>query len=72
MEQGLSGVQASSTAKRKHNQTVLDGLALHLAVLDWPQEASQHDAEIRVALARSRAPTVNPLAQPAGVMAWKR
>ena len=36
------GVQASATGKRKHNQAVLDGLALHLAVLDWPQEAAQH------------------------------
>jgi tRNA(fMet)-specific endonuclease VapC len=36
------GVQASATAERKRNQTVLDGLALQLAVLDWPQEAAQH------------------------------
>ena len=28
------GVHAS--AKRKQNQAVLDSLALHLAVLDWP------------------------------------
>ena len=46
------GVQASATAKRKQNQAVLDGLALHLAVLDWPQEAAQHYAEIRVDLKR--------------------
>jgi len=46
------GVQASAPAKRKQNQTVLDGLALHLAVLDWPQEAAQHYAEIRVDLKR--------------------
>ena len=46
------GVQASATAKRKRNQAVLDGLALHLAVLDWPQEAAQHYAEIRVDLKR--------------------
>ena len=30
------GVQASAVAKRKKNQTVLDSLVLHLAVLDWP------------------------------------
>ena len=49
------GVQASATGKRKHNQAVLDGLALHLAVLDWPQEAAQHCAEIQVDLKRSGA-----------------
>ncbi len=41
------GVQASASAKRKQNQAVLDALALHLAVLDWPQEAADHYAEIR-------------------------
>ena len=46
------GVQASASARRKHNQAVLDSLALHLAVLDWPQEAAQHFAEIRVDLKR--------------------
>lgn len=46
------GVQASAPAKRKQNQAVLDVLALHLAVLDWPQEAAQHYAEIRVDLKR--------------------
>ncbi len=46
------GVQVSASAKRKHNQAVLDSLALHLAVLDWPQEAAQHFAEIRVDLKR--------------------
>lgn len=44
------GVQASAAARRKQNQAVLDSLALHLAVLDWPQEAAQHYAEIRVDL----------------------
>lgn len=44
------GVQASAAAKRKQNQGVLDSLALHLAVLDWPQDAAQHYAEIRVDL----------------------
>jgi predicted nucleic acid-binding protein len=44
------GVQASVAGKRKQNQAVLDSLALHLAVLDWPQEAALHDAEIRLDL----------------------
>lgn len=44
------GVQASASAKRKQNQAVLDSLALHLAVLDWPQEAAKHYAEIRADL----------------------
>ena len=46
------GVQASATAKRKQNQAVLDSLALHLAVLDWPREAAQYYGEIRVDLKR--------------------
>lgn len=45
-----SGVQASATAKRKQNLAVLDNLVLHLAVLDWPQEAAEHHAEIRLDL----------------------
>ncbi len=44
------GVQASATAKRKRNQAVLDDLALHLAVLDWPRDAARHYAEIRAEL----------------------
>ena len=44
------GVQASAAAKRKQNQAVLDSLALHLAVLDWPQDAAKHYAEIRADL----------------------
>ena len=44
------GVQASAGTKRKQNQAVLDSLVLHLAVLDWPQEAAQHYAEIRLDL----------------------
>jgi len=44
------GVAASASAKRKQNQRVLDSLALHLAVLDWPQEAAPHYAEIRLDL----------------------
>jgi tRNA(fMet)-specific endonuclease VapC len=44
------GVQASAAAKRKQNQAVLDELVLHLAVLDWPQEAAKHYADIRLDL----------------------
>ncbi len=44
------GVQASATAKRKQNQAILDSLALHLAVLCWPQDAAKHYAEIRADL----------------------
>ena len=44
------GVQAASTAKRKQNQITLDSLALHLAVLDWPQTAAKNYAEIRADL----------------------
>lgn len=32
------GMQASAVARRKQNQAVPDSLALHLAVLDWPQK----------------------------------
>lgn len=42
------GVRASAAAKRKQNQAVLDSLALHLAVLDWPLEAARQYAEIRL------------------------
>jgi len=41
------GIQASGAAKRKQNQATLDSLALHLAVLDWPQDAAKCYAEIR-------------------------
>ncbi len=44
------GVHVSAAAKRKQNQAVLDSLALHLAVLDWPQDAAKHYAEIRADL----------------------
>ena len=44
------GVQAAAAAKRKQNQSVLDSLVLHLAVLDWPQDAAKHYAEIRTDL----------------------
>ena len=49
------GVQASSTAKRKQNQITLDSLALHLAVLDWPQDAAKHYAVIRADLKKRSA-----------------
>lgn len=49
------GVHASAAQKRKQNQAVLDSLALHLAVLDWPQEAAQHYAEIRADLKKREA-----------------
>jgi len=41
------GVQVPASAMRKHNQDVLDSFATHLAVLDWPQDAAKHYAEIR-------------------------
>ena len=44
------GVQASAVAKQKQNQAVLDSLTLHLAVLNWPQDAAKHYAEIRADL----------------------
>lgn len=44
------GVQVSAAAKRKQNQSVLDSLVLHLAVLYWPQDAAKHYAEIRADL----------------------
>ena len=44
------GVQASAAAKRKQNQAVLDSFVLYLAVLDWPQDAAKHYAEIRADL----------------------
>ena len=44
------GVQVSAAAKRKQNQSVLASLVLHLAVLDWPQDAAKHYAEIRADL----------------------
>jgi tRNA(fMet)-specific endonuclease VapC len=44
----LYGVQVSS--KKKANQAAVDALATHLAVLDWPQDAAPHYAEIRADL----------------------
>lgn len=46
------GVRASSTAQRKQNQAALDLLVLHLTVLDWPQAAAAHYADIRFDLKR--------------------
>jgi tRNA(fMet)-specific endonuclease VapC len=46
------GIQASGASKRKQNQATLDSLALHLAVLDWPQDAAKYYAEIRFDLKR--------------------
>lgn len=46
----LYGVQLSS--KKKANQAAVDALARHLAVLEWPQEAAMHYAEIRTDLKR--------------------
>jgi len=44
------GVQASAAANRKQNQTVLDSLVLHLAVLDWPRATATYYSEIRADL----------------------
>ena len=44
------GVKASAAGKRKQNQSALDALALHLAVVAWPQEAAEHYAEIHLDL----------------------
>jgi tRNA(fMet)-specific endonuclease VapC len=44
----LYGVQLSS--KKKANQAAVDGLARHLAVLDWPQDAANCYAQIRADL----------------------
>ena len=52
------GVQVSAAAKRKQNQSVLDSLVLHLAVLDWPQDAAKHYAEIRADLKKRGAQLV--------------
>lgn len=44
----LFGIQLSM--KKKANQAAVDALVHHLAVLDWPQEAAKHYAEIRADL----------------------
>ena len=46
----LYGVQLSS--KKEANQAAVDALARHLAVLDWPQDAAGHYAQIRADLKR--------------------
>lgn len=49
----LYGVQMSS--KKKANQAAVDALARHLAVLEWPQVAASHYAEIRADLKKKGA-----------------
>ena len=49
----LYGVQVSS--KKKANQAAVDALVVHLAILDWPQDAAQHYAEIRAELKKKGA-----------------
>ncbi len=44
----LFGVQLSS--KKKANRAGVDALTRHLSVLDWPQAAAKHYAEIRADL----------------------
>jgi tRNA(fMet)-specific endonuclease VapC len=44
----LYGVQLSS--KKKANQAAVDALSRHVAVLQWPQEAAGHYAEVRADL----------------------
>ena len=44
----LYGVQLAT--KKKSNQAAVDALVRHLAVLEWPQVAAQHCAEIRADL----------------------
>lgn len=46
------GIQASAAPRRRQNQAVLDRLAQHVAVLDWPQDAAPHYADIRADLKR--------------------
>ena len=38
----------------KANQAAVDALARHLAVLEWPQEAAMHCAEIRAELKKKK------------------
>ena len=44
----LYGLQLAS--KKKSNQVAVEALVRHLAVLDWPQDAAKHYAEIRADL----------------------
>ena len=44
----LYGMQLAS--KKKSNQAAVEALVRHLAVLEWPQSAAQHCAEIRADL----------------------
>ncbi len=49
----LYGVHISS--KKKANQTAVDLLTRHLAILDWPRAAAPHYAEIRADLKKKGA-----------------
>ncbi len=49
----LYGVQLSS--RKKANQAAVDALTRRLAVLEWPQKAARHYAEIRVDLKKKGA-----------------
>ena len=49
----LYGVQVSS--KKKANQAAVDALAVHLAILEWPQDAAPHYAEMRADLKKKGA-----------------
>lgn len=47
----LFGVKLSSQAK--HNRTVLEAFVKHLTVLEWPEQATEHYADIRLNLHKS-------------------
>jgi tRNA(fMet)-specific endonuclease VapC len=47
----LYGVELSS--QKKTNQAAVEMLARHVSVLDWPQEAAQHYAQIRADLKKT-------------------
>jgi tRNA(fMet)-specific endonuclease VapC len=47
----LYGVEWSS--QKKTNQAAVEMLARHVSVLDWPQEAAQHYAQIRADLKKT-------------------
>ena len=47
----LFGIKLSSQAKR--NRPALDAFVKHLTVMEWPEEAAEHYAEIRAHLHKS-------------------
>ena len=47
----LFGIKLSSQAKR--NRIALDAFMKHLTVMEWPEEAAEHYAEIRTHLHKS-------------------